>query len=50
MHVLLLTAVAIALLGWLAYRTVRHVKDKRHLDREKATDPKPDGRDRSPES
>jgi hypothetical protein len=49
MHVILLPVVAIAIMGWLVYLTVRRVKKRRRSDRDRATDPNVDGSDRSPE-
>jgi hypothetical protein len=47
MHLILLPVVAIAVLGWLVYVVVRRMKDKRRSDRDHATDPDPDGSNRS---
>jgi hypothetical protein len=49
MHLLLLPAVAITVVGWLVYRVVRRLKDKKRPDRDRATDRNPDDGDRSPE-
>jgi len=49
MHLILLPVVAITLLGWLVYVVVRRMNDRRRSDRDRATDPKPDGSDRSPQ-
>jgi hypothetical protein len=49
MHLILLPIVAIAIVGWLVYLTVRRLKNRNRSDRDRATDPKADGSDRSPE-
>jgi hypothetical protein len=49
MHLILLPVVAIGIVGWLAYLTVRRLKNRDRSDRDRAIDPNADGSGRSPE-